>query len=29
MLARVVKVCSMIVGERQESLNELYESRAV
>ena len=28
-LARVVNVCSKIVGERQASLNELYESRAV
>ena len=28
-LARVVNVCSKIVGERQASLNELYESRAL
>ena len=28
-LARVVNVCSKIVGERQASSNELYESRAV
>ena len=28
-LARVVNVCSKIVGERQASLNELYERRAV
>ena len=28
-LARVVNVCSKIVGERQASLNELYESRAM
>ena len=28
-LARVVNVCSKIVGERQASLNKLYESRAV
>ena len=28
-LARVVNVCSKIVDERQASLNELYESRAV
>ena len=28
-LARVVNVCSKIVGERQASLNELYESHAV
>ena len=27
--SRVVDVCSEIVGERQASLNELYESRAV
>ena len=27
--ARVVNVCSKIEGERQASLNELYESRAV
>ena len=28
-LARVVNVCSKIVGERQASLSELYERRAV
>ena len=28
-LARVVNVCSKIVGERQASLKELYERRAV
>ena len=28
-LARVVNVCSKIVGTRQASVNELYESRAV
>ena len=28
-LAKVVNVCSKIVGERQASLNELYERRAV
>ena len=28
-LARVVNVCSEIVGERQASLSELYERRAV
>ena len=27
-LARVVNVCNKIMGERQASLNELYESRA-
>ena len=29
MLARVVNVFSTIVGERRESLSELYESRAM
>ena len=28
-LARVVNVCSKIVGEKQASLHELYESRAM
>ena len=28
-LARVVNVCSKIVGEKQASSNELHESRAV
>jgi hypothetical protein len=28
-LERVVKVCGKIVGERQKSLTELYESRVV
>ena len=29
MLAMVVNECSKILGERQASLNELYDSRAV
>ena len=29
MLNRVVNVCGKVVGERQQSLNELYEHRVV